>query len=94
VASGLIVSFGTLGAVVATWVYLPKDGPAFRTGHAINVGSGSSIILLCVFMIFYIRWENTRREQGKRDYRLQKFANDDDASAHLGDLHPRFRYIE
>lgn len=88
------MSFGTLGAVVATWVYLPKDAPAFRTGHAINVGSGSSIILLCVLMILYIRWENKKRQDGKRDYRLQKFANDDDASAYLGDLHPRFRYIE
>ena len=94
VTSGLIVSVGTLGAVVATWTYLPQDAPAFRTGHAINIGSGSGVIILCCLMILYIRWENRERANGKRDGRLQRFATDDEASAVLGDLHPRFRYIE
>lgn len=94
VTSGLIVSLGTLGAVVATWVYLPKDGPAFRTGHCINIGAGCSVVTLCTVMIFFIRWENLQRDKGKRDIRLEKFATDDEANAHLGDLHPKFRYIE
>ena len=94
VTSGLIVSIGTLGAVVATWIYLPKDSPSFRTGHAINVGSGSGVVILCTFMILLIRWENRQRDNGKRDYRLDLFSSDEEASAHLGDLHPKFRYIE
>jgi sugar phosphate permease len=94
VSSALIVSFGTLGAVVATWTYLPGDAPAFRKGHIINVGAGCLVELLCVVMIFYIKWENRKREQGKRDVRLEKFSTDDEGNAHLGDLHPKFRYIE
>src|SRR5579862_8727497 len=89
VTSGLIVSVGTLGAVVATWTYLPADGPAFRTGHAINIGSGSGVIILCFLMIMYIRWENGERRKGKRDHRLQRFATDEEASAVLGDKHPK-----
>jgi hypothetical protein len=90
----MIVSIGTLGAIVSTWVYLPQDSPKFKKGHSINLAAGAAGLLLCVLMIGFVRWENNKRENGGRDYRLTEFTNEDQASQALGDKHPNFRYIE
>ena len=38
----------------------------------------------------YQKWENKKREEGARDYRLER---PEEQVATLGHLHPRFRYL-
>ncbi|TKX26478.1 MFS transporter-like protein 17 [Elsinoe australis] len=91
VAGGYIVSVGTLGAIVATWTYLPSDGPDYPIGHSINLGAQCFALFLALFGIAYIIWENRQRALGKRDHRLQGLS---EAEANdLGYRHPEFRYI-
>lgn len=44
-------------------------------------------LILTIFNIWYCKWENRKRETGKRDVRLQQ-----EDEALLGDRHPRFKY--
>lgn len=70
VSSAYIVSVGTVGAIVATWTYLPKDGPTYITGHTIILGTQSAVFVICVVLVTYVRWENGVRKRGGRDYRV------------------------
>ncbi len=83
---GFQVAIGNCGAFVATFTYLSSDAPNYTTGHSINLGAICLTLIGVVANMLYIRWENTAREAGKREYRLQQEGGE------LGYRHPRFRY--
>ncbi|OJD38741.1 major facilitator superfamily protein [Diplodia corticola] len=91
VASGYIVSVGTLGAVVATWTYLPSDAPRYPIGHSINLGAQAAAFFLALAGMAYVVWENGQRERGRRDHRVEGKSEEEVAA--LGYRHPGFRYI-
>ncbi|KAM0715366.1 hypothetical protein Q7P37_008864 [Cladosporium fusiforme] len=84
---GFMVAIGNCGAFVATFTYLSEDAPLYTTGHAINIGAIGISLILTLGNLLYIRWENSMREHGKRDYRLQETRENE-----LGYRHPAFRY--
>jgi hypothetical protein len=61
--------------------------PRYITGHAINIGALALGLITTAVLIFYNKWENKQRENGKRDERLQE-----EDEALLGYRHPNFRY--
>ena len=81
---GLIVGVGTLGAVVATWRYLPGDGLAFKMGHGIKCCEWIWGFVMCFDDRVCEMGELGEDEGGKIDYRLEKFDTDDEASGVLG----------
>ncbi|GIZ36924.1 hypothetical protein CKM354_000039000 [Cercospora kikuchii] len=85
---GFQVAIGNCGAFVATFTYLAKDGPEYTTGHAINLGAIGLSMILTIGNILYIRWENSARQSGKREHRLQQGMD----HSSLGYRHPDFRY--
>ncbi|KAF9269209.1 MFS general substrate transporter [Marasmius fiardii PR-910] len=90
VTSALLPSIGGLGSIIAVWTYVPTDAPDYHNGNSLNLATSvlSGVIVLILFV--YIRWENAKREQGERDYRLEgKNAKEIEE---LGYLHPGFRY--
>lgn len=93
VSSAYIVSLGTLGAIVATWTYVPSDAPRYRKGYSINVGSQAAAAVVSLLGIVYARWENRKRARGARDHRLQGLTTPEQAQK-LGYRHPEFRYID
>ncbi|KAG9243453.1 high-affinity nicotinic acid transporter [Calycina marina] len=62
---GLAMQFGaaTLGGVIASFVYLPKDAPRFRTGHYVLVGLCSIALCFVVLLMFLLDRENKRRDR-------------------------------
>lgn len=86
------VGFGNLGGCIAAYIYLPKDSPQFRTGHAILIGTLSMSTILSILMSTYLRRENARRdrENPKRpdEYTQEEMA----AESHLGDKASFFRF--
>ena len=91
VSSAYIVTLGSAGATVATWTYLRTDGPAYRKGHAVNLGAECAAACIALALILYTTWENRQRDSGNRDHRLQgKTRQEIDE---LGYRHPEFRYI-
>ncbi|KAI5117897.1 hypothetical protein M0805_001554 [Coniferiporia weirii] len=90
VATAIIPGVGALGSVIAVWTYLPADGPNYHHGNSLNLSTSSICCVLVVIGAIYIRWENTKRVRGERDYRLVgKGALEIEQ---LGYLHPEFRY--
>ncbi|KAG6355183.1 hypothetical protein INS49_004264 [Diaporthe citri] len=92
VTSGYVVTVGTIGGIVATWTYVPSDGPAYRTGHTINLVGQVVVLFLSLFGIAYCAYENKLRAAGKRDHRLE--GRTEEEINQLGYRHPEFRYIK
>jgi MFS family permease len=91
VSAAYITMWGQVGAIVATWAYLPHDAPQYRTGHSINLAAHCLAILCALIGIFYVKWENKMRDRGKRDHRLQDLTREQELL--LGYRHPRLRYM-
>ncbi|RPB04336.1 MFS general substrate transporter [Choiromyces venosus 120613-1] len=92
VTGGYIVSVGTAGAILATWTYVPTDGPKYIRGHSINLGAEICVALVSLLGIFYARWENALRDRGGRDSLVVGLT--EEQVQKLGYRHPDFRYIE
>ncbi|KAG8860505.1 hypothetical protein FRB96_003759 [Tulasnella sp. 330] len=90
VSSAMVVSIGTMGPIVSSWVYLPIDAPKYTTGNSVLVGAFTGLFISTCCLILYNVHENKARAAGRRDYRLDDA--DDTTIINLGHLHPRFRY--
>ncbi|KAF7308910.1 MFS general substrate transporter [Mycena kentingensis (nom. inval.)] len=91
VTSAVVTGFGTSGAVIAVWTYLPTDAPNYHNGNSLNLATACLALAVTVVAVVYMRGENAKRERGERDYRLE--GKDRSGLEELGYLHPDFRYI-
>lgn len=62
----------------------------YRIGNGLNTATAASVIIASLGLVAYQKWENKKREEGGRDYRLER---SEEEVATLGHLHPQFRYI-
>ncbi|KAL7009607.1 hypothetical protein EMMF5_000515 [Cystobasidiomycetes sp. EMM_F5] len=92
VAGGFIPGFGSAGSIIATWVYLPDDAPAYPIGNRINLVFVILVISFSAITMFYCLWENRQRKAGKRDHRLEGYTKEELDAGVLGYHHPDFRY--
>ena len=84
-ASSMQIGFGSVGGIIASSAYRVQDRPLYFVGHLIIfVLLVVAFILVCVF-VAGIYFEKKKRQQGKRDYRLQSPNIDN-----MGDDHPHF----
>jgi predicted MFS family arabinose efflux permease len=84
------VGIANIGGIIATWTYLPSDAPGYTTGHWINFGAGILLITVVTFTTFYLKLENKKRMQGRRDDRVIDATPDE--INRLGHSHPLYRY--
>lgn len=61
-AIGTNVMFGNIGGLISTWSFLPFDGPNFPIGNGLNLGTSSLILILCISLLIWMKWDNKRRE--------------------------------
>lgn len=61
------VGFGNLGGILASFVYLSKDGPRFIQGHCILIGMLIMSTSLLTIMTIYLRRENAWRDATYKD---------------------------
>lgn len=87
IGSAWQVGFGNVGGFIATYSFLSKDAPEYRTGYSICIGFICLSAVSCCVYAALITWENRRRERSVRatltDYEKTE----------LGDLNPEFRYM-
>lgn len=86
--TGAQIMIANVAAFIATFTYISTDGPRYITGHAINLGMLGMALIITTIMIVYVKVENKKRDDGKRDNRLQGDVDE----AMLGYKHPSFRY--
>ena len=90
-AAGVVFTMGSLGGIIAPWVYLPSDAPRYRTGHGVLLAFLCGSWLCAIGLVLYSKWENKQRDAGKRDYRLNGLSREEELE--LSSKHPAFRYF-
>ncbi|KDN67121.1 putative major facilitator superfamily transporter, partial [Colletotrichum sublineola] len=89
VANGAVSGLANIGSITATWSYINTDAKTgYRIGNSLNTATAASVIVASLGLAVHQNWENKKRAQGGRDYRLDA---SDDEIATLGHLHPNFR---
>lgn len=88
---GVVVGWGNLNGVVASNIFIKKENPHYRSGHATVL----AYMLVCLFggsvvMHFALRRENRLRRAGKRDHWLEGKTSEEIRM--LGDCRPDFFY--
>ena len=98
-AFGSVIAFVHLGLSTSgevthfrsrVWTYLPADAPNYHNGNTLNLATSTAVVVLAFAGFMYVRWENSKRERGERDKRLNKISKQE--IKELGYLHPNFRY--
>ena len=92
VGMAMQVGIGNLGGVISAYMFLPKDAPAFRHGHAALIGFCSMACILSIIMTMYLRYENKHRD-GKGKHPREYTSNEKAAERTLGDHASFFRYV-
>ena len=54
---------GNVGGLIATWSYLPGDGPNYKIASGINVASLLAIFFITVGLRLWAKHDNRLREQ-------------------------------
>ncbi|KAK6078421.1 high-affinity nicotinic acid transporter [Seiridium cupressi] len=93
VAVAMQVMGGNCGGIIASYVYLTRDGPRFITGHCILIGFVCMAFGLTLFMTIWCRRENARRDVLTREQGVLELSDDQKAlERELADKAPWFRY--
>ena len=69
---------------------MPQDAPNFPIGNGLNLGTSSTILILSIALMFYMKVNNSKRD--KKDVDAELAGLDDKALADLDWKHPSFRW--
>lgn len=84
---------GNCGGIVASYVYLSRDGPRYITGHSILIGFVGMAFMLTAFMSLWCRRENERRDAASAGQGSQELTDEQKAlERELADDVPWFRF--
>jgi MFS family permease len=89
-AIGTNVMLGNIGGLIATWSFLPFDGPNYHIGNGLNLATSSVTLILAALLWVWMRWDNKRREKVDVDQALAGLS-----LRQIQDLdwrHPAFRW--
>lgn len=75
---------------VSTWAFLPWDAPNYFIGNGLNLATSTAILLLGTTLLFWMKWNNTRRDRMDVDTELE--GKDQHSIADLDWKHPAFRW--
>jgi hypothetical protein len=54
---------GYLGGLLATWTYLPWDGPMYPIGNGLNLAMSGLIGVASIAGLFWMKADNKRRDK-------------------------------
>lgn len=89
-AIGTNVMMGNVGGLIATWSFLPFDGPNYHIGNGLNLGTSSAILVLSIALLFWMKADNRTRE--KRDVDAELAGMSQGEIQDLDWRHPAFRW--
>ncbi len=87
VGSAFQIGFGNIGGIVASNIFIAKQAPRYPVGFGVAMAFLGVTMISASAMYAGLKWENRKRDAGKRDHRLQE----DDVD-NMGDDHPSFRF--
>lgn len=90
VAIGLTISIGTLGGLISSWSFVPKDAPNYHIGNGLNLAAGASILILGIALEMWMKRSNKKREMRDVDSELEGLSAKE--VQNLDWKHPSFRW--
>jgi len=70
-AIGTNVMFGNIGGLIATWAFLPFDGPNFPIGNGLNLAAQATVLILGFFLGIWMTRNNKARLQADVHEKIQ-----------------------
>jgi len=89
-AIGTNVMAGNIGGLIATWSFLPFDGPNYPIGNGLNLATSSCVLLLSILLLIWMKRDNSNRE--KRDIDAEIAGLSMTEQQDLDWKHPAFRW--
>lgn len=89
-AIATVVMFGNVGGLISTWSFVPKDAPNYHIGNGLNLATSTTILVLMIALIFWMKKDNKSRDQVDIDAKLAGLSE-----KQVEDLdwkHPGFRW--
>jgi hypothetical protein len=89
-AIGTNVMFGNIGGLISTWSFLPFDAPNYRIGNGLNLATSSTILILSILLLLWMKANNKHRSKEDVDAALAGLSQ-----KQIQDLdwrHPAFRW--
>lgn len=90
VAIAVNVTIGSLGGLVSTWSFLTWDGPDYHIGNGLNLAAASTIFIVTIVTLWWMKWDNKRRESRSVEEELAGLTQDE--ASDLEWKHPAFRW--
>ncbi|ATZ46507.1 hypothetical protein BCIN_01g10910 [Botrytis cinerea B05.10] len=69
-AIGTTVMMGNIGGLISTWSFLPTDAPNYHIGNGLNLATGTTILILSIALLFWMKMDNKKREARDVDAEL------------------------
>lgn len=88
VGSAWQIGFGNIGGIIATYSFLSKEAPFYRTGFSICISFCCLSILACVAYGIALVYENRKRQ----NMPVEAQPSSSEEEEYLGDLAPTYRY--
>ncbi|KAK3945742.1 MFS general substrate transporter [Diplogelasinospora grovesii] len=61
-AIGTNVMLGNIGGLISTWSFLPWDTPDYHIGNGLNLATCSTILIVSVLMLLWMKRDNKKRD--------------------------------
>lgn len=89
-AIGTNVMFGNIGGLIATWAFLPFDGPNYPIGNGLNLAVQAVVLITAVSLGLWMVRDNKQRKQ--RDVAAELSSLSPEAIEQLDWKHPGFEW--
>lgn len=84
---------GYLGGLIATWTYLPWDGPMYPIGNGLNLAVSAMISITSITFLWWMKADNKRRDEKTRAEKEEELAGlTREQISGLEWKHPDFRW--
>lgn len=87
--SAIQISFGNIGGIVASNIFVTNQAPRSKTGYAVTLAFMIVCAMLSTAFLLLLDRENKKRDRGERNSRLELPREELD---NIGDDHPDFRF--
>ncbi|EGV60448.1 hypothetical protein CANTEDRAFT_116497 [Yamadazyma tenuis ATCC 10573] len=85
------IGFGNIGGIIATFIFLTKDAPVYRSGMAVCISSACFAIICSTAYFFAVRRLNSIKQTDTYVEKFNALSERDQILA--GDKNPNFRYL-
>lgn len=89
-AIGTVVMLGNIGGLIASWSFLPFDGPNYPIGNGLNLATSSMMLITTISIGVWMLRDNQVRDRADVDVRLAGMS--DEQVKNMDWKHPGFRW--